>query len=224
VLLVDDDLALRGEFAAMVRAASGLELWGDAGSLDAARALLAAGAPPDLALVDLGLPDGDGTELIRELSANGKTAVLVATVFGDEAHVLRAIEAGARGYLLKDSPRHEFARALRLVHEGGAPLSPPVAAHLLRRFAASAGSPATLPETVPARATAAPPADPSRLSTREADILKRIAQGHTAAEVAAALNLSTHTINTHVRNTYDKLAVRNRLQAINRARATGQIP
>jgi DNA-binding NarL/FixJ family response regulator len=224
VLVVDDDPALRSDFAAMVRAASGLALWGDAGRLGEARALLAAGEPPDVALVDLGLPDGDGTELIRELSATGKTAVLVATIFGDEAHVLRAIEAGARGYLLKDSPRDEFARALHLVHEGGAPLSPPVAAHLLRRFAAPAGRRASVPDAVPARAMGALTADPSRLSTREVDILTRIAQGHTAAEVAAALNLSTHTVNTHVRNTYDKLAVRNRLQAINRARASGQIP
>lgn len=210
VLVVEDDPVLREEFAGMVRGAPHLALFGTADDLAQARTLLRPGGRPDVAIVDLGLPDGDGCALIQELTeVPGRTAVLVATVFGDERHVVRALEAGAHGYLLKDSTLDEFARAVRVVREGGSPLSPSVARHLLKRFA-----PAPAPAGVPA---------PERLSVREAQVLTCIAQGQPVPEVAAALNLSVHTVNTHVKNIYSKLAVSNRVQAVNRARATGQI-
>ena len=89
-----------------------------------------------MALIDLGLPDGDGTELIADLARRSRhTSILVVTIFGDEAHVVRALQAGAHGYLLKDTPTEEFGRAIRAVSEGAAPLSPQVARYLLRRFA-----------------------------------------------------------------------------------------
>jgi len=214
VLVVEDDALMRDEFAAMIRATPGLVLWGVADGLAAARALLAARPAPDVAIIDLGLPDGDGSELIRELASNpGGASALVATVFGDEAHVIRALEAGARGYLLKDSSLEEFSRAIRLVHDGGAPLSPRVASHLLKRFAA----PVPPPRQRPADGAL------ERLTAREAGILSLIAQGHSVAEVALLVHLSHHTVTTHVKHIYDKLAVNNRIQAVNRARATGQI-
>ena len=216
VLVVEDDEAMREEWVRMIDAAPGIALLAQAGSLREARTALASHASPDVLIVDLGLPDGDGTELIRELAKGAPdTSALVITVFGDEAHVVHALEAGARGYLLKDATREDFARAVRLVHAGGAPLSPMIARHLLTRFAPAR----RMPSLRAARRT-----DPvETLTAREAEILKLIADGHTVPEAATALHVSPNTISTHVKHIYGKLAVNNRVQAVNRARATGQI-
>jgi DNA-binding NarL/FixJ family response regulator len=138
------------------------------------------------------------------------TAVLVTTVFGDEAHVIRAVEAGARGYLLKDTTPEEFLRAVRMVHEGGAPLSPQIARHLLKRFA---------PAAQPNRAEP----DIEALTSREIDILTRISQGFSVTETAQASGISHHTVTAHIKNIYGKLSVRNRVEAVNRARQRGLI-
>jgi DNA-binding NarL/FixJ family response regulator len=217
VLVVEDDDGLRAEFVAMIEAAQDMILVGAAESLSAGRAAVAAHGAPDVLIIDLGLPDGDGTALIGELAvAAAATNALVITVFGDEGHVVRALEAGAKGYLLKDVTPDEFARAIRLVQEGGAPLSPMIARHVLKRFA-------------PARQPVQPPSKTKEdmyiedLTAREAEILQLIAEGHSVAEAAAALSLSPHTVNTHVKRIYGKLAVNNRVQAVNRARATGRL-
>lgn len=222
VLVVEDDPALRAELAAMVGQSAGLQLLGVAGSLHEALAVLQRAGGPDVMLVDLGLPDGDGSTLIAALRERYPQAqALVTTVFGDEAHVLRALEAGAQGYLLKDSTRDELARAIRQVHEGGTPLSPSVARYLLKRFAPAAGSRAAAPAPGRARHAPVPPAE--RLSPREVEVLTLLSHGHTAGEVAQRLQLSLHTVNTHLRNSYGKLAASNRMQAVSRARASGQI-
>lgn len=212
VLVVEDDPGQRDAFADMVRGAAGLVLYDAVGSLGAARRALEGRSPPDVVVLDLGLTDGDGTQLLLHLRQQAPdTAVLVATVFGDEGHVIRALEAGAGGYLLKDSTPAEFERALRLVHEGSAPLSPKIASHLLRRFAAP---------RPPAAGSAAPQ---DRLTARETQILTLVAQGYMVPEVARSLHLSAHTVTTHIKHIYEKLDVNNRVQAVNRARATGQI-
>ena len=199
---------------AAIGAAPGLRLHGAAASLAEARAQIASHGPPDVLVTDLGLPDGDGTQLIRELALGAPaTSLLVATVFGDEASVVRALEAGAHGYLLKDSAREDLVHAITSVRNGGSPLSPRVARYLLKRFATP--SPASQPVvTLPGT---------EALSTREAQILTLISHGHTVPELAERLHLSVHTVNTHVKNIYGKLAVSNRVQAVNRGRETGQI-
>ncbi|QHG85783.1 DNA-binding response regulator [Xanthomonas cucurbitae] len=208
LVVVEDDAHLRAEFERMACEHAGLRWLGGAGSLVDARALLAR-TQPDVVVVDLGLPDGDGSALIAECAQrHPPMPTLVATIFGDEAHVIRAIEAGARGYLLKDSAADEFVRAIALVHEGGAPLSPHIAKHLLARLA-------------PVSAAPAHPAD--ALTPREIEILTRIAQGFTVSETAEHLQISAHTASTHIKHIYNKLAVNNRVQAVNQARLRGLI-
>lgn len=209
ILVVEDDAPLREELQRMVLSEPGLCWFGGAGSLAQARQLLV-DAKPDVAVIDLGLPDGDGSELIAELASQEPPVfALVATVFGDEAHVIRAIESGARGYLLKDSTPAEFARAINLVHQGGAPLSPHIAKHLLARLAPPTPRP--------------PVNEPDALTEREIDILTRIAQGFTVGETAEHLHISAHTAATHIKNIYSKMAVSNRVQAVNQARLRGLI-
>lgn len=210
VTLVEDDAPIREEFARMVQADPGLKLLTAVGSCAEARRSFSL-AKPDVALIDLGLPDGDGTDLIAELAATSKaTSVLVVTVFGDEAHVVRALQAGAHGYLLKDSPTAEFGRAIRAVCEGAAPLSPQVARYLLRRF------------TQPA-----PDADAPKLleplTPREQDVLRAISQGYSVPETARRLEVAPSTVAAHIKSIYGKLAVHTRVEAVNRARAHGLI-
>jgi DNA-binding NarL/FixJ family response regulator len=217
ILIVEDDAALRRDFVAMVDAAPGIELLDTAASLASARAALAARGAPDVLVIDLGLPDGDGAVLIRELSVSApSTSALVITVFGDEDHVVRALEAGARGYLLKDATLDEFVRAVRLVQDGGSPLSPSIARHVLNRFRGSNGKSSAPPPVASARTV-------ESLTPRETEILQLIARGSSIGETAAALCLSPHTVTTHVKRIYGKLAVNNRVQAVNRARAIGTI-
>ncbi|MGQ0522482.1 MAG: response regulator [Betaproteobacteria bacterium] len=216
VMVVEDDDTLRREFASIIDAAPDLALLDVASDLSAGRAALARHGAPDVMIIDLGLPDGDGTALISELAAIApKSDALVVTVFGDEGHVVRALEAGAKGYLLKDATPDEFVRAIRMVHEGGAPLSPMIARHVLKRFAPQ--RPARVTSPVNGNALV------ESLTARETEILKFIAQGKSVAETAVAFSLSSHTVTTHVKRIYGKLAVNNRVQAVNRARETGQI-
>lgn len=209
IFVVEDDPAMRTEFERMISSSPGLVLAGSAEGLIEAHARLQAD-PVDVVIVDLGLPDGDGATLIAALrEAAPTTAALVLTVFGDEGHVIRAIEAGARGYLLKDTMPDDFVKAIRMADEGGAPLSPQIARHLLKRF-------------VPAAPALHPPSD-DRLTPREIDILTRISQGFSVAETAQATGISHHTVTAHVKNIYSKLSVRNRVEAVNRARQEGLI-
>jgi DNA-binding NarL/FixJ family response regulator len=161
---------------------------------------------PDVLVVDLGLPDGDGTELIRRaVKRRPDCDALVVTVFGDDQHVIGAIEAGATGYLLKDSPPGELARCIRELRAGGAPISPSIARRLLARM----------------RAPVDKPAAPSPLSEREAEILRLVAKGLAFAEVAGALGISAHTVVAHVKKIYRKLAVHSRGEAVFEATQLG---
>jgi DNA-binding NarL/FixJ family response regulator len=161
---------------------------------------------PKLLLVDLGLPDGEGTQLIAlAAKMEPRPEVLVISSLGDETHVVRALEAGASGYLLKDESPEAIGLAAIKVLEGEAPISPAIAVHLLKRF----------------RPVATPTPQAHPLSEREVDILKLIAKGLRHDEVAETLGLRYSTVVSYVRDIYRKLAVHSRTEALFEARQLG---
>ncbi|QEI08449.1 response regulator transcription factor [Pigmentiphaga aceris] len=207
VAMVEDDCACRLAVMQAVQGAQGMQmLWAAASRQEALTKIQGGSDPsPDVLLVDLGLPDGSGLDVIATARASWPDcAVMVSTIFGDETHVLRAIEAGAMGYLLKDLSAEELVSEIRSLHAGGSPINPMVARKLLLRQAAQA---ARSPQ-VPAQETAVPP------SAREAEVLRLVARGYTVDEVAGALGVSPHTVQTFVRRIYTKLQVNSRAGAV----------
>jgi DNA-binding NarL/FixJ family response regulator len=219
VAVVEDDVACRVALVEAVNAAPDMRLqWAIATRAEALAALAQTDAgPADVLLVDLGLPDGSGLEVIaaaRQLWPN--CVAMVSTIFGDEEHVLRAIQVGAMGYLLKDVPAPQVVEEIRLLAAGGSPISPMVARKLLvMRLNADSATPAAPPED-----RGDMHAD-TGLSTREIEVLRLVARGHTLEEVARALSLSRHTVRTFVRRLYAKLQVSTRAQAVREALRQG---
>jgi len=213
VMLVEDDPAFLARFCAIVAAAPELRLLGAVGDLASARQLLA-GTAPDVLLTDLGLPDGSGIELIRETAArHPATDIMVISVFGDEEHVVASIQAGATGYVLKDSLPDEFVALIRELRAGGSPISPLIARKLLRTF--------RTPKPAPAAPAAANAAAEAGLTPREAEVLGLVAKGFAFAEVARLLEMSPHTVTAHVKRVYQKLAVHSRGEAVYEATRMG---
>lgn len=205
VILVEDDPLTCAAFAAAVMDDEGLLLRAIAGSRAEGLALLA-GTQADVLIVDLGLPDGSGLDVIQAASVCWpRCAVMVSTIFDDSATTLAAIEAGAVGYLLKDSSGRAITEEIRNVYNGGSPLSPLIARQLL-----------SLLQTKPAKSMAGH-CDVT-LSEQQQNVLQLLARGFTAAEIASVKGVSQHTILTHIRRLYEKLAVNSRLEAIDKAR------
>jgi DNA-binding NarL/FixJ family response regulator len=168
--------------------------------------------PPPLALIDLGLPDGSGVQLIEALQQRGaQTLCIVATVFDDDAHLFPALRAGAQGYVLKDQARESLADMLRGIAAGQPPLSPSVARRLLRHF-----------QPMPAAPTPSKSAE-LQLTPRETDVLRLTAKGLTLNEVAEALALSRHTVSGYLKDIYRKLSVNSRAEAALEAARRGLV-
>jgi DNA-binding NarL/FixJ family response regulator len=203
ILVVDDDDAFRETVCAAIERDHSLVLAEQVSNVESAREAIARGEF-DVALIDLGLPDGNGIDLIREIAATRPEAdVMVVTVFGDEAHVLASIEAGATGYLLKRSLNDTLGATVRELRAGGSPISPVIARQLLHRFKSDSPAPSQ-PAVV----------DDGGLSEREREVLLFIAKGFTVGEIANMLHLSAHTVATHVKHIYRKLAVHSRTEAV----------
>ncbi len=208
VLLVEDDPATRDQLRDAVAMNPGLTVTGAVGTVSEGRELLRQGGIAVL-LTDLGLPDGSGVELVREAARGGDVLPLVITVFGDERHVVDAIRAGAMGYLLKDHPPEELGAAILDLLDGGAPISPGIARYLLSHMRNEA---AVVPsDDVPA------------LSDRECEVLRFIVKGFTYAEIASMIDISTHTVSTHIRKIYRKLSVHSRGEAVYEAWKMGLV-
>ncbi len=211
VMIVEDDPAFLTRFCKIIASDATLELFAAVADLGSARQAISKSAP-DVLLTDLGLPDGSGIDLIRDTSQrHPATDIMVITVFGDEEHVLGAIEAGATGYILKDSIPEEFVGLITQLRAGGSPISPGIARQLLKRFQHRADPPDEKP------------ADTTGLSARETEVLALIAKGFSFAEIARLLSISPHTVTTHVKKIYQKLAVHSRGEAVYEAGKLGLI-
>lgn len=161
-----------------------------------------AGEDFDLALIDIGLPDGSGLDVVRALRArDAQVMIVVATIMGDDGSIVTALSAGANGYLLKDSPAELFIAQLRQLHSGNPALSPSVARRIMSHFASTAY-------------VADADAD---LTPRETEVLSLIARGLRNAEVAAVLGLTLHTVAGYVKSVYAKLGISSRAEAAQRA-------
>jgi DNA-binding NarL/FixJ family response regulator len=228
VAFVEDDPRTRERFANVLGAEPSLYFAYSAATAAELLAWFAENAV-DVLLVDLGLPDRSGLEVIRRCSRmQPACSVMVITMFGDEANMLRAFEAGARGYLLKDGTEADLANHVRNLHAGGSPMSPIIARRLLQRWNEGVGAQGELAHTPPGVQPAASVAELAgpveALSRREAQVLDLISRGFTYAEIARQLALSVTTVQTHVRNVYGKLGVHNRSEAVYEARQFGLLP
>lgn len=222
IVIVEDDTKFRNAFADAVRAADDMRLIGAAANGRQGMDLIAQ-SPPDVLLCDLDLPDLRGLEIIRHVAENLPDCdIMVVTVFGDERHVLESIEAGATGYLLKDSLPQDFVEQIRLLRAGGSPISPIIARQLLARFQGRGPAPEVGPRE-PIVATADPDAPGPGLSEREQSVLSLVTKGFTYDEIAGLLGVSRHTVMTYVKRTYRKLQVGSKTEAVYEARKLGLV-
>jgi DNA-binding NarL/FixJ family response regulator len=216
VLVVEDEAGFLQRFCDAIAAEPALRLSGTATTVEGACALIDT-LSPDVVLVDLGLPDGDGVDVIRHAKAgDSKRDVMVITMFGDDGHLIDSIRAGATGYLLKDALPKDIAGTILQVREGGSPISPAVARRVLQSFRVS-GQPVRA-EGHERTETAS---RSSLLSEREREILRLVAKGLNFKEVGHILSISPHTVITHVKRIYQKLAVHSRGEAVYEANQQG---
>jgi DNA-binding NarL/FixJ family response regulator len=217
VAIVEDDVHFLEALRSTLQSAPDMVL--AAVACTRAEALLALeGEACDVLLVDLGLPDGSGIDVIRAAVQRWpQCGVMVSTAFGDEQHVMQSLEAGAAGYLLKDSTPHSMLGEIRSLHAGGSPISPLIARQILMRFVSSPRDAAA------ARASEAPATDKTQvsLSAREQQVLELITKGFTAEEIARLMEVSRHTVQTFVRRIYSKMEVKSKAEAIYEARSRG---
>jgi DNA-binding NarL/FixJ family response regulator len=207
VLIADDHSHFREGLKALLVSAPDLEVVGEAG--DGGEAVsLAADLQPDIILMDLGMPVVGGIAATRRiLRTSPHIAILVVSMFEDDDSVFAALQAGARGYLLKGALKAEILRSIRAVSSGEAIFGPAIARRLMQYF--SNPHPAAPPDAFP------------ELTEREHEILELIARHETNPEIAKRLHLSQKTVRNHVSNIFTKLQVADRAQAIIRAREAG---
>jgi DNA-binding NarL/FixJ family response regulator len=206
VMIVEDDRVTRERFARAISGDRRTTLVQAVSTGREAMAYLPA-ARPDVLLVDLGLPDVHGLEVVRHAArVLPDCDVMVITVFGDERNVLSTIEAGAAGYVLKDCSDAQLVAHVLELRAGGAPMSPGIARMVLKRMRTRGAADSAM------RAQA-----DAGLTAREVDVLRLISRGYTYGETAQKLGISTNTVGSHVKNAYRKLSVHTGAAAVTRA-------
>ena len=201
VLVVDDQELFRRGLTMLLAVEPGIEVVGEAGDGVEGTAL-AESAAPDVVLLDVRMPKRSGIEAclaIKEAVPSAK--IIMLTVSDEEADLYEAVKSGASGYLLKDSSIEEVAQAVRVVADGQSLISPSMAIKLIDEFK----------QMSQARGTAGPGL---RLTERELDVLRLVAQGHSNREIAARLYISENTVKNHVRNMLEKLQLHSRMEAV----------
>jgi DNA-binding NarL/FixJ family response regulator len=200
LILVDDHPVVREGLAGMLASQADFEVVATAS--DGSQAItLDAQLQPDVILMDLRMPGTNGVTAIQAIKAQREAAnILVLTTYDSDADIVRAIEAGATGYLLKDTPRDELYRAIRAAARGESVLAPAVAARLMTRMRAPAEE---------------------NLSAREIEVLQLVAKGKSNKEIGKALHISTATVKTHLIHVFDKLRVKDRTSAVTMALEKG---
>ncbi|WP_199710672.1 response regulator [Noviherbaspirillum cavernae] len=212
VLVVEDDAVTRRMLCLAIEKAPALKLLAEFDSVKPALNWLE-NRTVDVLLTDLGLPDGSGIDIIKACATQHPDCdIMVITISSDETSVLACIEAGASGYVLKDSGAMDVARAVLDLRAGGAPMSPTIARMVLAKVRdVKRPVPPAAPEN----------ASPASLTKRESAILDLIARGDSYGEVAKILSVSVGTVQTHIKNIYGKLAVHSRGEAVFEAHRRG---
>ncbi|MCK4331385.1 MAG: response regulator transcription factor [Dehalococcoidia bacterium] len=207
ILIADDHPVVREGLFAMLSRQSDFEVVGEA--RDGVEAVnKAKELSPEVVLMDLRMPELDGVEAMNQIkSAKPNTKFIILTTYSDDDYIFRGIEAGARGYLLKDAPREELFKAIRAVHRGESLIQPVVASKVLDRLT-------ELSRRAPSG---------EELSGRELEVLRLIAKGAANKEIGAELSIAQSTVKTHISTIFQKLGVNDRTEAVTEALKKGII-
>ena len=208
IVVADDHPVVRDGLVAMLRVGPEFDVVGEAtNGVEAVR--LVQEKSPDVLLLDLEMPGLDGVAVLRRLrELDSPTRAIVFTVFDTDERIIAAVEAGARGYLLKGVPRAEIFTAIRVVHAGGSLLQPVVATRVLEHVASRGRGGTSSPDEI-------------ALTPRETSVLQLLARGRSNKQIAAALGVSERTVKFHVSALFTKLGATNRTEAVTRAIQAG---
>lgn len=211
VLLVDDHHLVRSGFRMILEGEPGVTVVGEAADGRAAIELCER-ARPDVVLMDVQMPVLDGLEATRRLATTDEgPAVLILTTFDRDDYLFEALAAGAAGFLLKNAPPEDLVHAVRTLAAGDGLLAPAVTRRVIGAFASR------VPHT-------GPPPELDRLTERERDVLRELAEGRSNVEIAERIHLGEATVKTHVSNLLSKLGLRDRVQAVVWAHRHGIVP